>query len=157
MRIINFGKKCLVRLERRFCRFFPRLCPYTVYLKRIIRFCISGSTAFLANLILLWFFYGLLKVDLIISTTIAVVLSFIVSFCLQKFWTFKENTRRKIPKQVLLYVGVALLNLAINNPSMLYLVNVLGVWYLLAQTIVNFLVGFINYLIYHFIIFKKQI
>ncbi|MCX6797928.1 MAG: GtrA family protein, partial [Candidatus Falkowbacteria bacterium] len=114
--------------------------------------CFSGGT----DLVALFVLHGLFKLELVFSTSVAFVLSFLISFTLQKFWTFRNNNQARLAHQLGLYILTAFIGLNINGASMHVLVNSLGVWYLLAQLIVNLFLGIINFVVYKFIIFKKK-
>lgn len=147
-------------LYRRFYRFFSGRFPKTfLYLdsrKSIIKFIIAGSFAGGTDLVALFIFHGVFKWEIVFSTSAAFLLAFLVSFTLQKFWTFRNNYRSRIFRQLLLYMLTAFIGLNINGVAMHFLVNSLSVWYILAQIIVNLFLGVLNFLIYKFIIFRKR-
>lgn len=134
----------------------PHLYSYCDRHKSVIKFMFAGVTAASFNLLFLSIFYKLFHWDLIISTSLAFILSFIISFNLQKFWTFRSKDRNGVPMQLTLYLLNALLALSLNGHLMHLLVNIWGLWYLIAQIVVNGLVGFYNYFLYKFIIFKPK-
>jgi len=80
----------------------------------------------------------------------------LISFNLQKFWTFRNYGRDRMAGQLFLYILNAVIGLNINGALMHLLVNSWSVWYLLAQVIVNLGLGAWNFLIYKFIIFKVR-
>jgi len=139
-----------------FSRRHPDLYDFCNCHKSIIKFIISGGTAASTNLALLFFFHGLFKWDLIFSTSLAFALSFLVSFTLQKFWTFRNYRQDKVAGQLLIYLLNAFIGLNLNGWLMYTLVNKYAVWYLLAQIIVSLIIGFWNFLVYKFIIFKTD-
>ncbi|MDI3496537.1 MAG: GtrA-like protein [Patescibacteria group bacterium] len=150
--INNFYRQLKYRLARQ----FPRLFPIIVARKAIVKYFIAGVSATLVNLLFLAFFHGFLKIDLLVATSLAFSVSFIVSFSLQKFWTFRNYYYKKIPVQLGLYIINALVGLNINGLLMYLLVNKWGVWYLLAQFIVSLVIGLYNFFVYNFVIFKKS-
>ncbi|MDD2353915.1 MAG: GtrA family protein [Patescibacteria group bacterium] len=135
---------------------FPRLFPLIDAKKAVIKYFIAGVSATLVNLISLAFFHGFLKINLLLATSLAFVVSFVVSFSLQKFWTFRNYHYKKIPLQLILYIINAFIGLSINVFLMNLLVNKWGAWYLLAQFIVSFIIGVYNFFAYNFVIFKKS-
>jgi len=135
---------------------FPRLFPLIDAKKAVIKYFIAGVSATLVNLISLAFFHGFLKINLLLATSLAFVVSFVVSFSLQKFWTFRNYHYKKIPLQLILYIINAFIGLSINVFLMNLLVNKWGSWYLLAQFIVSFIIGVYNFFAYNFVIFKKS-
>ena len=117
-----------------------------------IKYLIAGVSAAAVHISILSFFYRFVGLNIVISTS----LGFIVSFYLQKFWTFRDNGREKIIQQMFAYLLVALVNMGINALFMYLLVEKLAVWYLLAQIIMNGTIAIESFLIYKFFIFKKR-
>lgn len=124
--------------------------------KSVVKFIFAGSSAAAVDLLFLYLFHGLFKWGLVLSTSLAFILSFIVSFTLQKFWTFRNYSQKKIPVQFVLYIANAVIGLNLNGIMMHYSVNKMHVWYLLAQILVNVIIGFYNFFIYKFIVFRHQ-
>lgn len=124
--------------------------------KRPIKYLIAGSTATLVDLGLLYFFTSLLGIWYLISACLAFAVSFFVSFFLQKFWTFRDPDKQRMPKQMAAYLAVALTNLVINAALMYGLVDGFKVWYIFAQLIASGLIAGESYLVYKFIIFSKS-
>jgi len=63
------------------------------------------------------------------------------NYCLNKFFNFK-NRNKKILKQFGLFIFVALIGLIMNQLIILYLVEVLNMWYMLAKMISTLVVMF---------------
>jgi putative flippase GtrA len=120
----------------------------------IVKFFISGCFGSISDLILLFIFHGIFKLDIVVSTSLAYILSFIVIFTLQKFWTFQNYNQHQAYNQLILYFLNTLVGLALNGFLMHYFVNGLYVWYMFSQLIVNLIIGTYNFIIYKFIIFK---
>jgi len=141
-------------------KFFNSVCP-NIYswlekYKLIIKYIISGGTAASVDLACLYIFTDVLGVWYITSASLSFLIAYFVSFSLQKFWTFRDNGREKIYKQMSLYFMVGVTNLLLNALGMYLLVDGFGVMYLLAQIIMGALLGFSSFLIYKFIIFEKK-
>jgi putative flippase GtrA len=124
--------------------------------KSVVKFIFAGSSAAAVDLVFLYLFYGLFKWGLVLSTSLAFILSFVVSFTLQKFWTFRNYSQKKIPVQFVLYIANAVIGLNLNGIMMHYSVNKLQFWYLFAQILVNVIIGFYNFFIYKFIVFRHK-
>jgi len=123
---------------------------------RVIRYLISGSIAAGVDLALLYFFIDRLGIWYLASAGLAFAISFFVSFFLQKFWTFKDNGRRKMYRQMAFYLTVALFNLTLNTVLMYTLVDGLKIWYMLAQIISSGLIAIESYLVYKIFIFHGR-
>ncbi len=124
--------------------------------KRIIKYIISGTTAFSVDILFIYVLTEWFYVWYLLSAVLAFTVAFFVSFYLQKFWTFRDNDRKKIYKQMGLYLIIGLLNLVINTGFMYLLVDVFGIWYLFAQVIMCGSIGLYSFLIYNFLIFNNK-
>jgi len=124
--------------------------------KSFFRFAVAGSLASISDLVLLYLFHGRLGLSVIMATTLAFILSFGISFSLQKFWTFGDYSRHRTASQLILYLLTAGIGLGLNAGLMHLFVRRYHIWYLLAQVIVIGLIGVFNFLSYNFIIFKKS-
>jgi len=133
---------------------FPKIYCFCENRKSIIKFVIAGCFAGGTDLIFLYIFHGLLKMEIVLSTSIAFILSFLVSFTLQKYWTFRNFNHNKVFNQLFLYILNAVIGLNLNGLLMHLLVNRFNVWYLLSQVIVNLFLAIFNFIVYKFIIFK---
>jgi putative flippase GtrA len=123
--------------------------------KKYIKYLIAGGTATIVDLVFLFLFYDVLNINIIIAATIAFVIAFFVSFYLQKFWTFRDNSRDKFKTQMAVYFIIGSLNVGINALGMNLLVNKLHVWYLLAQIILSGSIAIYSFLVYNFLIFNR--
>jgi putative flippase GtrA len=122
----------------------------------VIKFFFAGSSAAAVDLLFLFLFHGIFHWGLVLSSSLAFILSFVVSFTLQKFWTFRNYSQKKMPIQFVLYIGNAFIGLNLNGVLMHLFVNKFGAWYLLAQIVVNLLIGVYNFFVYKFIVFRKK-
>jgi putative flippase GtrA len=149
----------ITRLYSRLGNFFSGHCPRFYHFcgdhRAVLKFIVSGSSAAAVNISLLFLFHGVLKLELIFSTSAAFIISFLVSFTLQKFWAFRNFRRDKLAGQLFLYALNAAVGLNLNGLFMHLLVNRGGVWYLLSQVIVSAVLAFWNFAVYKFIIFRE--
>jgi len=79
-----------------------------------------------------------------------------VSFLLQKFWTFKDHSQDKIHIQVPLYLGLAILGLALNSSLLYVLVEYAHLYYVTAQFFAMGFISVCNYFIYKAWVFKTE-
>jgi len=136
------------------CLHWPQLYCFCNKRKSVVKFFIAGSMAGGTDLAFLFLFHGIFHWPIVPSTSLAFIFSFLVSFTLQKFWTFRNFSQDKAASQFILYILNAIIGLNLNGYFMHLLVNKVNVWYILAQIIVNLAIGFYNYLIYKSIVFK---
>jgi len=148
--------KLFSQLKHFVAQHYPKLYWRLWRHKSIVKFFMSGPIAGAVDLLVLYILHGLLQISVIWSTSLAYILSFWVSFYLQKFWTFCNHNKKHVYHQLSLYFLFALINLNINGYLMHILVNRYQVWYVLAQLIVSLAIGLASYLVYRFIIFRKH-
>ena len=122
---------------------------------RIIRFIISGSIGAATDLLLLWFLTRIVGIWYLTSAVIAFVLSFIVSFFLQKLWTFKNREMEKIHIQAGAYLLITLCNLGINTLLVYAFVQYFSFHYLIAQVFASIIIAFESFFAYRELVFKK--
>lgn len=144
----------------RFRHFFSTRWPQTYCFcerrKEILKFVLAGCVSGGSDLVFLFILHGLLKLDIVLATSIAFILSFGISFTLQKFWTFRNYNQDKMVGQLSLYILFAFVGLNLNGLLMHILVNGYDIWYILAQLMVNLAIAFFNFLTYKFIIFRSS-
>lgn len=123
---------------------------------KIVRFIISGGTGAATDLLLLYVLVDVFGVWYLASAAIAFIISQIVSFMLQKHWTFGDMTRGRMHKQAMAYLSLGLINLGVNSLFMYILVDKIEVHYLLAQAISSAIIAIYSYIVYSHI-FKVKI
>lgn len=142
------------RFGRYFAQHSPKFYGFCERRKSVIKFVVSGCFAGGSDLVFLYLFHGLFGWNIVISTSSAFILAFLVSFTLQKFWTFRDY-QDKVIQQLFFYILNALIGLYLNGYFMHVLVDRYAIWYILSQVIVNLALAFWNFVVYKFIIFKN--
>ncbi len=113
---------------------------------RIAKFGISGIICVGLYYLTLYCLTELIKVWYPISATIGSILSYTSSFLFQKYWTFENRDRRKIPKQLPKYFIMSV-GLTCSNSLFLYLlVEYKKLNYLVAQIFITVILSIISYL-----------
>jgi len=123
---------------------------------KICRYLISGGTAAAVNIGILFLLTHYGHVWYLLSSVISFLISFGVSFSLQKFWTFKDHNKENIHKQGSVYLLVTLTNLGINILLMYMLVQYIGLHYIIAQIITGGLIAIASYFVYGKLIFNRE-
>jgi len=144
-----------------FKKFYKTLLPTRLYLliegrKVGVKYIIAGGTAAVVNLVALYFFTDILKIWYVTSSVFAFVISLITSFGLHKFWTFRENSVNRLKRQFIFYLFISLCNLILNAILIYVMVDIFGLWYMLAQFIIMALIALASFLINKKITFIKQ-
>ncbi len=125
-------------------------------IKQVLRFGISGGIAVLLGLVSIYVLTDIFHVWYVVSSIIAFTITFLVSFSMQKFWTFREKTISRIPVQGSLSLMLGGLNFVLNVILIYILVDFLHISYLIAQVIIYAFFGALDFFIYKLVIFKSQ-
>lgn len=120
---------------------------------KVVRFLISGGSAAAVNLSLLYVFVEILDIWYIAGSIIAFIVSFFVSFTLQKFWTFRDASTEVMHGQVAKYFFVALINLGVSTGTLYLLVEYVQLPVMLAQVITLGLIAIVSFFVYQRFIF----
>jgi putative flippase GtrA len=145
------------KLHRFFSARFPRLAGVCGRQNSLIKYALAGSVTTVFDLIFLFIFHGLLKMEIVGATTLAFIISFLIGFMLHKFWTFRNHDRAATTNQLFLYFLNIIFVLYLNGVFMHLLVVRFFIWYLAAQIVVNIIIGLWSWLIYKFLIFKNNL
>jgi len=124
---------------------------------RLARYLLAGGTGAFVNLGSLFFLVHYLGFHYLAGSIISFTTAFVVSFVLQKFWTFRDFERNKkiVGKQLTNYLLIALLNLILNTFFMYFFVEFFGFWYMLAQFLTSGIIAILSYYLYKFFVFGK--
>ncbi len=122
---------------------------------RVLKFLIAGGIGVSVNLGIFHILY-VSGVPYLNGSAIAVSLSMVVSFLLQKNWTFENRTLEGAHTQFIQYAVLALGNLALNTGIVYVLIGKLEMFYLLAQAVAAATVATYSFFIYQLFIFKPR-
>jgi len=131
---------------------------YYVKDRLIIRYIVAGGIGALINIGVLFILVDVLGMWYLISAILSFIASLIVTFFLQKFWAFKDSSivKKHVRKQAILYIISSTSFLFINILILYVLVDVLDVWYLLAQFLSLGIVATGSFLFNKSVTFKKK-
>ena len=124
--------------------------------KKVLRYIFSGTIASLSNFIVLYFLVQKLGLWYLTSSIISFCSGIIVSYCLQKFFTFKNNSTKNMHLQFSVFFIYNLCLLGLNTLLMYLFVDVIGFWYLFSQIIITIGTAFINYFFFNKILFRNE-
>ena len=112
---------------------------------QIARFSVVGG---IGGLVYYGLLYGLTEfvgMWYITSSVVASLVRYLLNFTLQKFWTFRNRTKRTVNRQLTQYSILALTKWVLNTALLYVLVEYLHLWYLLAQGILSILLSVASY------------
>lgn len=120
----------------------------------LARYFASGLAGAVSNLTV---YSGLVKIfDVwyLLSAAVAFLVALVVSFLLQKLWTFKDSRREVLVFQGSWYLIIALAMLALNLITLSFLIEVLALPKILAQAIALVGLSFISFFVNKTITFR---
>ncbi len=123
-------------------------------MSRIIKFIATGCVGITVNLTALFILADAIGIHYLTASVLAISISTVVGFLLQKYWTFQERSQGMAGKQFILYVLVTCMNILFNTLIVYTLVEKVGVYYLAAQFIGAGTVAVSSFIIYKKFIFR---
>lgn len=123
---------------------------------KIFRYLVSGGSAAVVHVGMLFVFVELFHLWYVLSSMSAFLIAFVVSFLLQKFWTFQNTSREGVHKQAGVYFIVAVINLALNTLLIYVFVEYFNFHYLIGQIVASGLIAISSFFIYSKFIFHHK-
>lgn len=157
--IVNEGLR--VPLSIFFRRFFDypfigpvaRVCErYFTNIGMLVRFGMSGGSAAVVHLLVLYIATDVFGLWYVASNVIAFIFAFIVSFTMQKFWTFQDGKNRMV-NQLPKYLAITLGGLATNTGLIYLFVEYAGLWYMLSALLSSAIVAVVSFILYRRFVF----
>src|SRR3989338_6963991 len=136
-----------LKIYRALCVSYPREA-------QVVRFIISGGTATAVNLSTLFALIHFWAIWYLVASAFAFATSFLVSFTLQKFWTFGDMSSNRLHTQAALFFMVIVFALGVNTLLLYLLVEHAHLHYLIAQLVSGFVIAVINFLSYKRLVFR---
>ncbi|PIQ69064.1 MAG: hypothetical protein COV91_01060 [Candidatus Taylorbacteria bacterium CG11_big_fil_rev_8_21_14_0_20_46_11] len=152
-RLREWEEKSVVRIGY----IFPFALPYIRKYQRLCRYLVAGGVAAVVDLCALYGFTEYIGFHYLSAAVIAFVFAFFVSFLLQKFWTFQDESVDRVHRQVFAYFVIALFNLALNTLLMYVFVEWAHLGYIVAQIIASGLLACESFFISRYFIFKIRV
>lgn len=122
----------------------------------VLKYGVSGSIAVLVQIGTLILSVEHFSINHIPAAAIAFITSAIVAFTFQKFWTFRDHSLSHSHFQMISYLILALLAFFLTMLFMYFFIEILHIWYVLAQIITIGLVTIVTFLTNKNIIFNRQ-
>lgn len=118
-----------------------------------LRYFISGGTAGVTDIALLYIIHEMWGVYYLTSAVIAFVVAFFVSFILHKYWTFKSH-EEEIRRQMSMYLLASIFGLILNTILMYIFVDYIHLNVIISQIIVGLLVACVSFFVSRNLVFK---
>lgn len=126
-----------------------------ILIHRIFRYLISGGTAAFVNTGLLYLFTDIFGLYYLLSGVISFSIAVIVSFILQKRWTFEDQTTHTTRKKFVIFVVIAVINLIANTFLLYAFTDWFGLYHIYSQILASGIVAIWSFFIYK-IVFKLE-
>ncbi len=123
---------------------------------KLIRYVISGGTAALVNWAVLFLLVEFGSMYYLYASILAFVVSIAASFTMHKFWTFQDKPVHDIHVQFSRYAGIIFLSLLLNTVLVYLFVDILHIWYLLAQVAATVVIAVTNFFAYRRFVFRER-
>jgi len=120
----------------------------SVFNHHIMRYLFSGGTAAMVNLGLLYLLTDIMGLYYLLSGILAFSCGVIVSFIMQKSWTFQDRSTEETYKKFVLYVVIAIINLAVNTSLLFLFTDIFNLYYMISQFLASGIVAVWSYFIY---------
>lgn len=124
---------------------------------KIVRYIISGSITSLSVFLLLYSLVQVLSIWYLTASAISFCFGIIVSFTMQKFFTFKNYSIKRIHLQFSFFIIFNIFMLGLNTLFMYIFVDIFNFWYLSSQIFITMLTAFVNYITFNKLIFRDML
>lgn len=128
----------------------------TSSLFQVARFFISGCLSAVGNLGTLYLLHDLAGMWYIASSVFGFLAGFVISFTLQKFWTFRDARTDVLGRQLLIYLTLVIINLGFNTLFVYVFVEYAGLRPLFAQALSALIIAVEGYFAYKLLVFRPQ-
>lgn len=122
----------------------------------VVRFGMSGAAATATDIGALAVLIYVLHLWYLAAAVIAFLIGFVVSFSLQKFWTFRDHTTERMGAQAAVYLAIVLMNLTINTFFVFVLVEYVGLTPIPAQLVASVVIACESFFLYR-IVFRRPL
>lgn len=133
----------------------------------LIRYGIVGICGGVIQTLALYIWVDILRLtaQYLLGAGIGFCIALLVTFSLQKYWTFRDNSVTDSQRQFVLYGSIAILNLMLNvlllHVSKLLFehagLNFFDVWYIYIQIVIIALLAGASFLANYFVTFRMRV
>lgn len=123
---------------------------------QFIKYLLAGSVVVAVNLSVLYTLTEFFHIYYLLSAIGAFLVSFGVSFVLQKYWTFNDTRNEGMHRQAAFYFLVQLCNVSLNTGLLYVFVTYLHIWYVASQAFISFLLAVVIFFVNRYMVFKPN-
>ena len=121
--------------------------------KELILYVFFGTLTFFVNVIVYFFFEGILGVNYLISNILAWFFSVLFAYVTNRIWVF-ESKSRDILKEMSLFFGGRIFSGAVDTGLMYLFIDILTIGDFISKIVVQVIVVILNYIFSKLIVFK---
>jgi putative flippase GtrA len=121
--------------------------------KELVLYVVFGTFTFFVNIIVYFFFEGILGVNYLISNILAWFFSVLFAYITNRIWVF-ESKSPDILKEMSLFFGGRIFSGAVDTGLMYLFIDVLSIGNTVSKITVQIIVIILNYVFSKLIVFK---
>ena len=125
-------------------------------IKQFISYLMVGGVATLVEWVFFWLFDGLLHIQYLVATVLAIVISTFSNWLFGRLWTFKDSEKGNILAEIGKVYLASVVGLLLNMLLMWIFVDGIHLPNMLAKIIATGLVFFYNYLVRILVTYRKK-
>lgn len=114
-------------------------------IKQIMRFGVVGVISFLVDYGILYVLTEKANIYYLLSAGISFTVSVVINYLLSMSWVFKSNKKRGKKEEFIIFIGLSLGGLLLNQVMMYVFVDYMNVYYLLAKIVATAIVMIYNF------------
>lgn len=113
----------------------------------MLKYLFAGGVVVAVNASVLYTLTQYAHIYYLMSAVLSFCVAFLVSFFLQKYWTFQNRSTNRIHEQAVKYLLLQLGNLATNTALLYLFVEYAHLWYITAQLLVSLILAVATFII----------
>lgn len=123
---------------------------------QLFRYTFVGGFAFVVDFGLLYILTEYAHLHYLLSATISFLVGLIVNYIISVIWVFSKSVYSNKAVEFLLFTGVGVIGLGINNVCLWLLSDVFMVWYMYSKVLTTVITYLWNFFARKFILFNKR-
>lgn len=114
--------------------------------KQILKFGVVGGIAFLIDYVTLIICHEVFNIEVLLSTTIAFIVSVIFNYILSVKWVFDVNKEKSEKKNFVLFIIFSVIGLILTDIIMWFGTDILNITYLIIKIVATAIVMVFNFI-----------
>jgi putative flippase GtrA len=114
----------------------------------VIRYGISGAGGFASNMSIFLLFFKVFQFHYLYASAVAFLGGAVVSFLLQKFFTFSNHHLGGVKRQFILHMALLSCNLLANIALVYFFVDIVSLKEIIAQALASAIIAIWSFFIY---------